>query len=84
MIIVWGEIQNISSPLKRASFLRGKNRGGGMVLEIDENERETLRHALEVLEEELKVERLKTDKREFRAALHDEEDSVRRILRKVA
>ncbi|HXX80107.1 MAG TPA: hypothetical protein VEI46_01040 [Thermodesulfovibrionales bacterium] len=55
-----------------------------MVLEIDEKDREILRHALEVLEEELKAERLKTDKREFRAALHDEEDSIKRILRKVA
>jgi hypothetical protein len=55
-----------------------------MVLEIDEKGRETLRHALEVLEEELRVERLKTVKREFRAALHDEEDSVKRILRKLA
>jgi len=55
-----------------------------MVLEIDEKEKETLRHALKVLEEELKVERLKINRREFRAALHDEEDSVKRILRKVA
>ena len=64
--------------------MRGKNWGGDMVLEIDEKDREILRHALEVLEEELQVERLKTEKREFRAALHDEEDSVKRILRKVA
>ena len=64
--------------------MRGKNWGGDMVLEIDEKDREILRHALEVLEEELKAERLKTDKREFRAALHDEEDSIKRILRKVA
>lgn len=55
-----------------------------MLLEIDEKDREILRRALEVLEEELKVERLKPNKREFRAALHDEEDSVKRILRKVA
>jgi hypothetical protein len=55
-----------------------------MILELDEKEKETLRHALEVLEEELKVERLRTDKRDFRAALRDEEDSVKRILRKVA
>ena len=55
-----------------------------MILEIDEKERETLRHALEVLEEELRVERSGSDTRELRAALHDEADSVKRILRKVA
>jgi len=79
-----GDIKYLFSPLKGQNYLRGKNRGDGMVLEIDEKERETLRHALEVLEEELKVERLKTGKREFRAAIHDEEDSVKRILKKVA
>jgi len=55
-----------------------------MVLEIDEKERETLRHALQILEETLKSERARTAKQELRAALRDEEDSVKRILRKVA
>ena len=55
-----------------------------MVLELDEKEKETLRHALEVLEEELKSERLKTDKREQRAAIYDEEYVVKKILNKVA
>jgi len=55
-----------------------------MVLELDEKEKETLRYALEVLEEELKSERLKTDKRELRAAIHDEEYVVKKILEKVA
>ena len=55
-----------------------------MVLELDEKEKETVKHALEVLEEELKTVRLKTDKRELRAAIHDDEYMIERILRKVA
>ncbi len=55
-----------------------------MVLELDQKERETVKHALEVLEEELKGERERSNKREWRAALRDEEDSVKRILKKVA
>ena len=42
--------------------------GDIMVPELDEKEKETLRHALGVLEEELKSERVKTDKRQRRAA----------------
>jgi len=55
-----------------------------MVLELDEKERETIRHALEILKEALQAQRSKPGKHEFRAALYDEEDSVKRILRKVA
>jgi hypothetical protein len=55
-----------------------------MILELDDKERETLRRALEVFEEELKSERLRTGTREWRAALHDEEDSVKRMIKKVA
>jgi len=45
-----------------------------MLLELDQKERETLRRALEVLEVELEGEKAKTDSREWRAALRDEED----------
>jgi hypothetical protein len=55
-----------------------------MVLELDATEKEIVKHALEVLEEELRTERDRTDKRELKAAIHDEEYAVRRILRKVA
>lgn len=51
---------------------------------MDEKEKETVKHALEVLEEELKTVRLKTDKGELRAAIHDDEYMIERILRKVA
>ena len=55
-----------------------------MVLELDEKEREVLRHVLESMVGELQTERAKTDDREVKTAIHDEEDSVRRILKKVA
>ncbi len=66
-----------------SEFLR-MNGGETMILEIDEKEREMLKYALEFLEEEIKSERMKTDKRVYRAALNDEEDSIKRILKKVA
>jgi hypothetical protein len=55
-----------------------------MVLELDTQERQIVKYALEVLEEELRTERAKTDKMELKAAIHDEEYAVRRILKKVA
>jgi len=55
-----------------------------MVLDLDEKEREIVRHALEILEEELKSERVRTDRREWRAALHEDEDAIKRILEKVS
>jgi hypothetical protein len=55
-----------------------------MVFELDENEKEIVKHALEVFEKELWEKRVKTDRREWKAAIHDEEDAVKRILRKVA
>lgn len=55
-----------------------------MVIELDVKEKKIVKHALEVLEEELRAERAKTDKRELKAAIHDEEYAVRKILRKVA
>ncbi len=66
-----------------SEFLR-MNGGETMILEIDEKEREMLKYALEFLEEEIRSERMKTDKRVYRAALNDEEDSIKRILKKVA
>ncbi|HAM52580.1 MAG TPA: hypothetical protein DCP92_18470 [Nitrospiraceae bacterium] len=65
-------------------FLSSGQGGDSMVLELDAKERETLKRALEVLEEKLRNERVKTGKREWRASLRDEEDSIKRILKKVA
>jgi hypothetical protein len=55
-----------------------------MVLEINEKEKNALKHALELVEEELKTERVRTDKRDWKAALHDEEYVIKEILKKVA
>ncbi len=55
-----------------------------MVLELDEKEKEILKRALEIFDEELRGEIVKTDKREWRSALHDEEVVVKKILEKVA
>ena len=55
-----------------------------MVVDLDEKEKEIVKHALEVLEDELKTERLKTDKRDWRASIHDEEEMIHRVLKKVA
>jgi hypothetical protein len=54
------------------ALLRDTTGGDIKVLELDEKEKETVKHALEVLEEGLKSERIKTDKREWRAAPRDE------------
>lgn len=55
-----------------------------MVLELDDIEKMALKHALEVAENELKTERVKTDSREVKASIRDEEAVIDRILRKVA
>ncbi|MDA8079267.1 MAG: hypothetical protein M0Z79_10070 [Nitrospiraceae bacterium] len=55
-----------------------------MVLEINEKEREILRHALEVYEEELKNERVRTDNRKWKTALRDEQEVIDNILKKAA
>lgn len=55
-----------------------------MVLELDNVEQMALKHALEALENELKTERVKTDSREVRAAIRDEEAVIDKLLRKVA
>ncbi len=55
-----------------------------MLLELDENEKKTVKHALEVLEEELKRKMAETSNRQWRTTIHDEEYVIHRILKKVA
>ncbi len=55
-----------------------------MVLELDEKEKEVVRFALESFEDELKDERLKTDKKLMREALRHEEDLLKRVLERVS
>jgi hypothetical protein len=54
-----------------------------MVLELDERELETVKHALETFEEELRSIRVRTDKKEAKAELHTEEDVAKRILERI-
>ena len=77
---------DLSAPLSEAEgALSGEGNGGdSMVLELDEKEKETVKRALVTLEDELKTVRMKTDKREVRSALHDDEYMIERILKKVA
>lgn len=55
-----------------------------MVLELDKREKEVLKRALETFEDELRDEIVKTDNRQWRSALHDEETIVKKILEKVS
>ena len=55
-----------------------------MVLELNEKEKETLRHALTVLDGELKTERVGTDRKDWKAEFREEEHLVEALLRKVA
>lgn len=55
-----------------------------MVLELDDKEKETLKHALRVFGDDLKNERVRTDNHEWKTAIHDEESTLRGILCKIA
>ncbi len=55
-----------------------------MVLELDDREKEIVKRALESFEKELRGEIVKTDKREWKAALHDDEAVIKKILEKVS
>ena len=55
-----------------------------MVLELTEKEKEILKIALESFESDLKDERAKTDKKNWRYALKGEEQVIRSILEKVS
>ncbi len=54
-----------------------------MVLELDNKEKEALMHALESIDNQLKDERLRTDERELRECLREDQYLLERILQKV-
>jgi hypothetical protein len=54
------------------------------VLKLTDNEREILKRALESFEDDLRSEIVRTDKREWKTALHNEEAVVKKILEKVS
>ena len=51
-----------------------------MQLELNEEERRTVRHALEVYLSDLREEIVKTEKHEWRVGLHAEEDVLKRVI----
>jgi hypothetical protein len=55
-----------------------------MVLELDNKERDALKHALEVLDGQLKNERVRTDDREMKECLREDQYLLERILQKMA
>jgi hypothetical protein len=55
-----------------------------MVLELDEKEKKVLKQVLESFESELRGEIVKTDVKEFKENLHEEEEVVKDLLKKVA
>lgn len=55
-----------------------------MVLQLNEKEKETLKQVLQTYERDLRGEILKTDDRSLKAVLHEEDDLLRRLLRRVA
>lgn len=55
-----------------------------MVLELDNKEKEVLKQALKSMDDQLKDERLRTDDREMRECLREDQYLLGRILRKVA
>lgn len=65
-------------------LLAGDKGGEIMVLELNEKEKETLKHALKVLDGELKTERVGTDRKDWKAEFREEEHLVEELLRKVA
>jgi hypothetical protein len=63
----------------------GREEGGRMmVFELTETEKNILKRALESFEGELKNEIGRTDDRELKAILHNDETVIKKILEKVS
>ncbi len=55
-----------------------------MILELDEKEKEVLKLVLKSFDAELRGEIGKTDNRGYKAALHGEEDVIKKLIAKVS
>jgi hypothetical protein len=55
-----------------------------MILELDEKEKEVLKLVLKSFDAELRGEIGKTDNRGYKAALHGEEDVIKKLIEKVS
>ena len=65
-------------------YNQGRGKEVKMVLELNDKEKETLKLVIRSYENELKDEIGKTDDRELKAVLHEEEDVLMGLLKKVA
>jgi hypothetical protein len=54
-----------------------------MTLELSDREREVLKNILELSIGELRDEIVKTDSPKYRAILHDEEDTIKQIIKRL-
>ncbi|MBP8950833.1 MAG: hypothetical protein KBI47_00470 [Armatimonadetes bacterium] len=54
-----------------------------MQLTLTEQERDVLHHALEVYLSELREEIVKTEKRDWKTKLHEEEDLLKQVLERL-
>jgi len=55
-----------------------------MNLELNEKEKETLKHALEVYLSDLREEIVKTEAHTWKRDLHQEEDIIKKIIQKIS
>jgi hypothetical protein len=55
-----------------------------MNLELDDEQKEIMRHALEVYVSDLRAEIVKTEKHEWKQGLHKEKDVLNEIISRVA
>ena len=55
-----------------------------MKLELNENEQKIVRHAFEDYLSNLREEIVKTEKHDWKAGLHEEEDVLKKIIAKLA
>ncbi len=54
-----------------------------MNLELTDKERDVLRHALEVYVSDLREEITKTEKHEWKTALHEEKDVLKQVIQRL-
>lgn len=55
-----------------------------MTLELNDKEKEVLKHALEVYLSELREEIVKTEAHQWKRPLHEEEDTIKKFIAKLS
>jgi hypothetical protein len=80
MTIARGETQGFTG-LRNAGH---RKRRSTMRIELRNDERQVIRHALEDYLSNLREEIVKTEKHEWRTALHNEEDVLKRVIERLS